>query len=146
MLWRWARRRWSCALTAAPDSLIPHKTFTGNRPSLSLLLPSLDAYTTGQLLAMYEHRIAVQGFIWGVNSFDQWGVELGKVLAGKVRAKMNEMRTTGRKLVESDGFNPSTMRLLNKYLDGKTQLLYPEPRDMFPEELISKNKVPTSYV
>jgi glucose-6-phosphate isomerase len=129
-----------------PDSLIPHKTFTGNRPSLSLLLPSLDAYTTGQLLAMYEHRIAVQGFIWGVNSFDQWGVELGKVLAGKVRAKMNEMRTTGRKLVESDGFNPSTMRLLNKYLDGKTQLLYPEPRDMFPEELISKNKVPTSYV
>jgi glucose-6-phosphate isomerase len=129
-----------------PDSLIPHKTFTGNRPSLSLLLPSLDAYTTGQLLAIYEHRIAVQGFVWGINSFDQWGVELGKVLAGKVRAKMNEMRTTGRKLVASDGFNPSTIRLLNKYLEGKTQLLYPDPRDVFPDEIISKTTRPTSYV
>ena len=129
-----------------PDSLIPHKTFTGNRPSLSLLLPSLDAFTTGQLLSIYEHRIAVQGFVWGINSFDQWGVELGKVLAGKVRAKMNEMRTTGRKLVASDGFNPSTIRLLNKYLEGKTQLLYPDPRDVFPDEIISKTTRPTSYV
>ena len=60
-----------------PDSLIPHKTFTGNRPSLSIMLPSLNAYTTGQLLAIYEHRVATQGFIWGLNSFDQWGVELG---------------------------------------------------------------------
>ena len=79
-----------------PDSLIPHKTFTGNRPSLSLVLPELNAFTTGQLLAIYEHRIAVQGWIWGLNSFDQWGVELGKVLAGKVRAKMNETRTSVR--------------------------------------------------
>jgi glucose-6-phosphate isomerase len=79
-----------------PDSLIAHKTFTGNRPSVSLVLPELNAYTTGQLLALYEHRIAVQGWIWGLNSFDQWGVELGKVLAGKVRAKMNESRTSVR--------------------------------------------------
>ncbi|KAL5976930.1 Glucose-6-phosphate isomerase, cytosolic 1 [Asimina triloba] len=61
-----------------PEHLIPHKTFPGNRPSLSLLLPSLDAYNVGQLLAIYEHRVAVQGFLWGINSFDQWGVELGK--------------------------------------------------------------------
>jgi glucose-6-phosphate isomerase len=67
-----------------PDSLIPHKTFTGNRPSLSIMLPALNAYTTGQILAIYEHRVATQGFIWGLNSFDQWGVELGKVLASKV--------------------------------------------------------------
>ncbi|KAI3761199.1 hypothetical protein L1987_51610 [Smallanthus sonchifolius] len=60
------------------SQLVPHKTFTGNRPSISLLLPSLDAYRIGQLLAIYEHRIAVEGFVWGINSFDQWGVELGK--------------------------------------------------------------------
>lgn len=70
-----------------PDHLITHKTFTGNRPSLSVLVPQLDAYSTGQLLALYEHRVAVQGFVWGINSFDQWGVELGKVLATKVRAR-----------------------------------------------------------
>ena len=67
-----------------PDYLIPHRVFTGNRPSMSIMLPSCTAYTVGQLLALYEHRIAVQGFIWNINSFDQWGVELGKVLASKV--------------------------------------------------------------
>lgn len=61
------------------------QVFTGNRPSLSLLFPKLDAFSTGQLLAIYEHRTAVQGFVWGLNSFDQWGVELGKVLAKQVK-------------------------------------------------------------
>ena len=56
-----------------------HQEFPGNRPSLSLLFPALTARTCGQLLALYEHRVAVQGFMWGINSFDQWGVELGKV-------------------------------------------------------------------
>ena len=68
-----------------PDALIPHKVFPGNRPSNVLLLDQLNAYTTGQLLALYEHRTAVQGFVWGINSFDQWGVELGKVLATRLR-------------------------------------------------------------
>jgi glucose-6-phosphate isomerase len=58
-----------------PENLIPHKVFKGNRPSLSLLLPKLTAYACGQLLAIYEHRTAVQGFMWDINSFDQWGVE-----------------------------------------------------------------------
>ncbi len=53
----------------------------GNRPSNVLLLPRLTAYEVGQLLALYEHRTAVQGFLWGINSFDQWGVQLGKVRA-----------------------------------------------------------------
>ncbi|CAN0404000.1 unnamed protein product, partial [Scytosiphon promiscuus] len=70
-----------------PDWLRPHKVFTGNRPSLSLLFPKLDAFSCGQLLAVYEHRTAVQGFVWGLNSFDQWGVELGKKLATQVRAR-----------------------------------------------------------
>ncbi|XP_020092208.1 glucose-6-phosphate isomerase, cytosolic [Ananas comosus] len=97
-----------------PNHLIPHKTFSGNRPSLSLLLPSLNAYNVGQLLAIYEHRIAVEGFIWGINSFDQWGVELGKSLATQVRKQLNLSRTQ-RKPVE--GFNHSTTTLLTKYLE-----------------------------
>lgn len=76
----------------APE-LIPHKTFSGNRPSMSLMLPALDPYTVGQLLSLYENRIAVQGFVWGINSFDQWGVELGKTLAVKVRKQLNKSRT-----------------------------------------------------
>jgi glucose-6-phosphate isomerase len=76
----------------APASLAPHKVFPGNRPSLSLLFPRLDAYTTGQLLALYEHRTAVQGFVWNIASFDQWGVELGKVLAKEVRKQLSSSR------------------------------------------------------
>jgi len=69
-----------------PEHLLEHKTFPGDRPSLSLLFKGeLTAKSCGQLLAMYEHRVATEGFIYGVNSFDQWGVELGKVLAKEVR-------------------------------------------------------------
>merc|ERR1719473_815869 len=119
-----------------PDALIPHKTFTGNRPSTSILLPALNAYTVGQILAMYEQRVAVQGFIWGLNSFDQWGVELGKVLASKIRKDMNEARTKGRLMSSADGHNASTTYLLNKYLSGKAQLKYAEARDVFPCDII----------
>lgn len=94
--------------------LIPHKTFTGNRPSVSLLLPSLNAYNIGQLLAIYEHRVAVEGFIWGINSFDQWGVELGKSLASQVRKQLNASRTKGEPI---QGFNFSTTTLLKRYLE-----------------------------
>eukprot|EP00743_Colponemidia_sp_Colp-15_P003082 GILK01003331.1.p1 GENE.GILK01003331.1~~GILK01003331.1.p1 ORF type:complete len:556 (+),score=86.06 GILK01003331.1:155-1669(+) len=97
-----------------PEPLIPHKVFTGNRPSKSILFPRLDAYTTGQLLALYEHRAAVQGFIWGINSFDQWGVELGKVLAKEVRTFLTKARSNNA--AAEGAFNSSTKRLLNKYL------------------------------
>jgi len=132
---------------SCPDALISHKTFSGNRPSLSLMLPQLDAYTTGQLLSLYEHRVAVQGFIWGVNSFDQWGVELGKVLASKVRSTMSVKRTKGETITATDGFNPSTTSMLNRYLEGKSQLIYPEPKDVFPCEIIDSEECrpPTSY-
>ncbi|KAG1678199.1 hypothetical protein FOA52_016136 [Chlamydomonas sp. UWO 241] len=119
-----------------PNDLIPHKAFTGNRPSLSIMLPSCSAYTVGQLLALYEHRVAVQGFIWDINSFDQWGVELGKVLASRVRVAMQQARTKGRVIMPQDGFNYSTTRLINKYLEGKSQLLYPEGKDSFPLDLM----------
>ncbi len=69
---------------AALEALLPHKIFTGNRPSTTFLFDTLDPRTLGAILAMYEHRVFVQGVIWGVNSFDQWGVELGKQLAKKI--------------------------------------------------------------
>jgi glucose-6-phosphate isomerase len=100
-----------------PTHLLPHKEFPGNRPSLSLLFPALTARSCGQLLALYEHRVAVQGFIWGINSFDQWGVELGKVLASRVRGAVSAARKSGDDLVPS--FNPSTTSLLRKYLSQK---------------------------
>lgn len=65
----------------AIKALLPHKVFTGNRPSNSILFRCLDPRTLGRLIAMYEHKIFCQGIIWNVNSFDQWGVELGKQLA-----------------------------------------------------------------
>ncbi len=69
---------------ARADALAPHKVFPGNRPSTTILFDRLDPRTLGSLLAVYEHRIFVQGVIWDVNSFDQWGVELGKQLASRI--------------------------------------------------------------
>merc|ERR1719263_1293820 len=65
-------------------SLVPHKVFPGNKPTNSLMFDSLDPRTLGALVAMYEHKIFVQGAIWDINSYDQWGVELGKALAKKI--------------------------------------------------------------
>jgi len=98
------------------EALIPHKEFPGNRPSNVLLFDQLDAYATGQLLALYEHRTAVQGFVWGLNSFDQMGVELGKVLATKVRGQLAASRKN--KKASLAAFNPSTRALLESYLKG----------------------------
>jgi glucose-6-phosphate isomerase len=64
--------------------LLPHRTFAGNQPSSTLLLTSLNPGTLGSLIALYEHKVFVQGIIWGINSFDQWGVELGKAMANRV--------------------------------------------------------------
>jgi glucose-6-phosphate isomerase len=99
------------------DALRPHKEFPGNRPSNVILFPRLDAYTAGQLLALYEHRTAVQGFVWGIASFDQWGVELGKVLAKRVRSALSEARSSGATSAPADaGFNASTRAMLQRYL------------------------------
>ncbi|MGB0678297.1 MAG: glucose-6-phosphate isomerase [Polyangiales bacterium] len=69
---------------AALAALLPHKVFPGNRPSTSIVFRRLDPFALGRLIALYEHKIFVQGVLWGVNSFDQWGVELGKQLAGRI--------------------------------------------------------------
>lgn len=92
-------------------NLIPHKTFTGNRPSNSLLLQKLTPRSLGELIALYEHKIFVQGVIWDINSFDQFGVELGKVLATKVLTEL-----TARK-VDDTSHDSSTATLIKKYLN-----------------------------
>jgi len=71
-----------------PEWLVPHRVFEGNRPSNTILAERLDPQTLGKLVALYEHSVFVQGAIWGVNSFDQWGVELGKVLAKRIAAEL----------------------------------------------------------
>ena len=83
--------------------LLPHRVFAGNQPSSTLLLDSLNPATLGALIALYEHKIFVQGVIWGINSFDQWGVELGKELALKV-APLLEGKP-------APGHDPSTLHL-----------------------------------
>lgn len=69
-------------------ALVPHKTFAGNHPSSVLMIESLDPFSLGQLLSLYEHKVAIQGFIWGIDSFDQWGVALGKSLATDLIAEL----------------------------------------------------------
>ena len=97
----------------APENLREHLVLTGNRPSSSLLFRQADAFTLGQILALYEHRTVTQGFVWGINSFDMNGTELGKVLARSVRAQLSASRKTGASV---QGFNSSTSALLEQYL------------------------------
>ncbi|MDE2334416.1 MAG: glucose-6-phosphate isomerase [Rhodospirillales bacterium] len=81
---------------ATVAAVAPHRVFAGNRPSTMVLFRRLDAFTLGRLIALYEHKVAVQGCIWGINSFDQWGVELGKVLARDIRPLLAGRETAAR--------------------------------------------------
>lgn len=90
----------------ALERLLPHKVFVGNRPTNSILFRKLTPRTLGSLIAMYEHKIFVQGVIWNINSFDQWGVELGKQLA---KAILPELETPGK----VRGHDASTNGLIN---------------------------------
>jgi glucose-6-phosphate isomerase len=72
----------------APDALVTHKTFEGNRPTSTILADQLTPAVLGKLVALYEHKVFVQGAVWGLNPFDQWGVELGKVLAKRITAEL----------------------------------------------------------
>ena len=78
---------------AVRDALAPQKVFPGNQPSNSILIDELTPFNLGMLLAMYEHKIFVQGTIWGINPFDQWGVEYGKVLAKAIEPELNRDQT-----------------------------------------------------
>jgi glucose-6-phosphate isomerase len=89
--------------------LASHRTFPGNRPTNSILMERLTPHTLGALIAMYEHRIFTQGIVWGINSYDQWGVELGKQLASVILGELEEGRVTA----EHDG---STGALLTHFM------------------------------
>jgi glucose-6-phosphate isomerase len=88
-------------------ALLPHKVFPGNRPTNSLLYQKLDPRTLGKLIALYEHKIFVQGIVWNVNSYDQWGVELGKKLASAI---LPELRAAG----DVSSHDASTNALINE--------------------------------
>jgi glucose-6-phosphate isomerase len=77
---------------AEADALAPHRVFPGNRPTNTLLYRRLDPFTLGMILALYEHKVFVQGVIWGIDSFDQWGVELGKTLAKAILPELTSPR------------------------------------------------------
>src|SRR4030095_8783574 len=78
------------------ETLAPQRTFPGDRPSAFILLDRLNPEALGALLALYEHKTFVEGVIWGINSFDQWGVELGKTLATRVLAELEGGPAGGR--------------------------------------------------
>ncbi len=99
---------------AEREDLVPHKTFTGNRPTTSILVDTMDPTTLGRLLALYEHKIFVQGIVWQINSFDQWGVELGKQLA---KAILPELEGDA----EVSSHDSSTNALINHYKTHKGQ-------------------------
>jgi glucose-6-phosphate isomerase len=90
---------------------VPHRVFEGNRPSNSLLVPKLTPFALGQLVAMYEHKVFTQGTIWNINSFDQWGVELGKVLASKI---VPELEASEEPDLEHDSSTNALIRLYRR--------------------------------
>jgi glucose-6-phosphate isomerase len=86
--------------------VLPHKIFEGNKPTNSILFENLNPRTLGALLAMYEHKVFVQGVIWNINSFDQWGVEYGKQLAADIQQELSKRN-------ETDCYDDSTNNLIN---------------------------------
>ena len=92
----------------AIEALLPHKIFEGNKPTNSILFEKLTPRTLGRLIALYEHKIFVQGIIWNINSYDQWGVELGKQLASRIQAELR----SGAEIIAHDS---STNGLIHHY-------------------------------
>lgn len=92
----------------APEELVPHKTFLGNRPTTSILAQKITPGTLGALIAYYEHFTFTEGAVWNINSFDQWGVELGKSLAKKIQTELDQSG-------ESKNHDASTNGLINAF-------------------------------
>jgi len=96
------------AAEGVPAALVPHRTFAGNRPTTTILADRLSPAVLGQLIALYEHKVFVQGAVWNINSFDQWGVQLGKVLAKRVEPALSEG-------ADVEGLDASTASLVRRY-------------------------------
>ncbi|EPD67329.1 glucose-6-phosphate isomerase [Streptomyces sp. HGB0020] len=95
-----------------PEEQVPHRTFLGNHPTTTILARELTPSVLGQLIALYEHKVFVQGAVWNIDSFDQWGVELGKVLAKRVEPALTEG-------ADVPGLDPSTSALVAAYRELK---------------------------
>ncbi len=98
-----------------PAHQVPHRTFRGNHPTSTLLAPALTPRVLGELIALYEHKVFTQGTIWGIDSFDQWGVELGKVLANRI---IPELESPGEPELQHDS---STNALIRRYRRSKEE-------------------------
>jgi glucose-6-phosphate isomerase len=98
-----------------PDWLVPHRAFEGNRPSNVILAQRLTPETLGELVALYEHSVFTQGCIWGINSFDQWGVELGKILAQRIISELDQPP------VSEQTHDSSTTTLIQYYLQRRKE-------------------------
>jgi glucose-6-phosphate isomerase len=101
------------AASGVPAELVAHRTFPGNRPTAVILAPRLTPSVLGQLIALYEHKVFTQGVIWGINSFDQWGVELGKALASAIIGELTAQ--TPPELTH----DASTNALIRRYRTGR---------------------------
>ncbi|MGW0498680.1 glucose-6-phosphate isomerase [Streptomyces sp. NPDC003007] len=99
-----------------PEEQVPHRTFRGNHPTTTILATELTPSVLGQLVALYEHKVFVQGAVWNIDSFDQWGVELGKVLAKRVEPALTETFSSAADAAGSvPGLDPSTAALVATY-------------------------------
>ncbi|MCW2677349.1 MAG: Glucose-6-phosphate isomerase, partial [Modestobacter sp.] len=99
------------AADGTPPAVVPHKVMPGNRPSNAIVAPKLTPRVLGQLVAAYEHRVFTQGVVWGINSFDQWGVELGKVMAAQLAPKLLSEQPP---VYDSDSSTNALVRLLRE--------------------------------
>jgi glucose-6-phosphate isomerase len=97
------------ASPAEIDAIAPHRVALGERPSNTIMFNRLDAFSVGRLIALYEHKVAVQGCVWGIDSFDQWGVELGKQLASGILPELTPGSPSGR-------HDSSTAALIQRFL------------------------------
>jgi glucose-6-phosphate isomerase len=103
------------AAEGVPDALVPHRTFPGNRPTTTILGGRLTPHMLGRLIAMYEHKVFTQGVIWNINSFDQWGVELGKALANRI---IPELTAATEPALDHDGSTNAMIRRVRRVRRG----------------------------
>jgi glucose-6-phosphate isomerase len=109
------RAREEVVAAGTPEHQVAHRVFEGNRPTTTILGEELTPFVLGQLIALYEHKVFVQGVVWGVDSFDQWGVELGKALADRI---VQEVEGPGDAELDHDA---STNALIRRYRRARRQ-------------------------
>jgi glucose-6-phosphate isomerase len=99
------------AAEGTPQAVVPHKVMPGNHPSNAIVAPELTPSVLGQLVAAYEHRVFTQGVVWEINPFDQWGVELGKVMANQLAPKLQSDQAP---VYDADSSTNTLIRLLRQ--------------------------------